>query len=286
MQFDSKTVLSWLVIVCAMATGPLRAEPVTLKMPDGLVARAEYRQGRSIKPAVLILHGFLQTHEFSTVHRLTDGLAGEGYPVLAPTLTLGITQRKQSLACEAIHTHTLQDDFRELDAWLGWLKKKGHTHIVLLGHSHGSTELMAYVLRGPAVPIDKLIAVSIVEVVSSRDSAVNQALERQLRQLRERGERGPVSRPLSFCRKFVATPESFLSYLEWSPERILASIRKVSIPYTLIMGGHDERLGPGWIERLHETGKTVRMIPGANHFLDGQHEFDLLDVVLAELRQS
>lgn len=261
-----------------------RAETVILKLPSRLEARAEYRAGQVDKPAVLILHGFLQTHEFSTVHHLTDGLAGEGYTVLAPTLSLGITQRKQSLACEAIHTHTLQDDFRELDAWLTWLKKKGHHRIVLLGHSHGSTELTAYLLKGAVVPIEKLIAVSIVEVVSSQDSALDRALERQLRQRLDRGERRPVTHPLSFCRKFVATPESFLSYLQWSPERILASIRKVSIPYTLIMGGRDDRLGPGWIEQLQATGKTVRVIEGANHFLDGQHEFDLLDIVLEELR--
>ncbi len=65
------------------------ADVVTLELQQGLTARAEYRAGARDKPAVLILHGFLQTHNFPTVHNLAEGLVTAGYSVLTPTLTLG-----------------------------------------------------------------------------------------------------------------------------------------------------------------------------------------------------
>ena len=279
---------SVLLMVVALAglmqRGPAWAEIVTLKMPNGLTARADYRKGDPAKPAVLILHGFLLTHEFSTVQRLSDGLHGEGYTVLAPTLTLGVPHRRQSLACEAIHKHSLQDDFRELEAWIRWLGERHRRSIVIIGHSQGSTALTLFLDGQPNPRIGKLIGVSIVEVNASQDARRNREIEAEVRQRLARGERGLVTLPLSYCKRYVATPETYLSYQEWSPERIIEAIKRLKTPYALVMGGGDERVGPKWIQRLEGTGKTVHVIPGANHFLDGMHEFDLLDAVLQEMK--
>jgi esterase/lipase len=261
-----------------------QAEIVTLTLPDKPAARAEYLAGKPDKPAVLILHGFLQTHEFPTVQRLGEGLHGEGYTVLAPTLSLGVPHRKQSLPCEAIHTHTYKEDFKELDNWLNWLKKKGHKSYVAIGHSQGSVGSLAYVLGKPPLPASRFIAVSIVDVTASRDPATNKRIEADLRKRTAQGDRNLVTQPLSYCPKFAGTPESLLSYQEWSPERILKGLKQLSIPTTLIMGSSDERLGPNWIDQLQKTGKTIHIVKGANHFLDGEHEFTLLDMVLADLK--
>lgn len=264
--------------------GPAWAELVTLKMPNGLMARADYRKGDPAKPAVLILHGFLLTHEFSTVHRLSEGLHGEGYTVLAPTLTLGVPHRRQSLACEAVHKHSLQDDFRELQTWVRWLGEQQNKPIVLIGHSQGSTTLTLFLDRHPNPRIGKLIGVSIVEVNTSQDARRNREIEAGVRQRLARGEGGLVTLPLSYCKRYVSTPQSYLSYQEWSPERILEVIRRAKTPSALIMGGGDQRVGPKWLGLLADTGKTVHVIEGANHFLDGLHEFDLLEAVLLELK--
>lgn len=263
---------------------PAWADTVTLTMPNGLKARADYRKSNPGKPAVLILHGFLLTHEFLTVQRLAEGLHGEGYTVLAPTLTLGVPHRRQSLACEAIHKHRLQDDVKELEVWIRWLSKQTARPIVLIGHSFGSTMLTLLLDARPNPRIGKLIGVSIVEAAASRDARRNQEIETDLRQRLARGERGLVSLPLTYCKRYVATPESYLSYMEWSAERILDVIRRIKTPYVMIMGGGDEGVGPNWIERLEATGKRVHVIPDANHFLDGMHEFDLLEKVLQELK--
>lgn len=260
------------------------AEMVTLDLKPGLTARAEYRPGGKDKPAVLILHGFLQTHDFPTVHNLAEGLAAAGYGVLTPTLTLGVTHRRQSLPCEAIHTHTREGNMRELDAWLDWLGAQGHRRVVLVGHSLGSAELLLYLQQRRPPTVVQFIALSLVETRSEAKHDDMRALRFEMRRLAARGDRQPRIHSLSFCRKFNAVPQTFASYLDITPNRLVAAARSLPIPATFIMGGGDERLGPGWIERLKRTGKTVIVIPNATHFLDGEHEFELIDAVLGVLK--
>lgn len=65
------------------------------EMRPGIPASADYLSGEPGKPAVLLLHGFLQTRDFPTVATLARGLQDAGYTVLAPTLSLNIpTARK------------------------------------------------------------------------------------------------------------------------------------------------------------------------------------------------
>ena len=95
---------------------------------------------------------------------------------------------------------------------------------------------------------------------------------------------GKNSTGFSFCQKFRSTPESIESYLDWGPEKLLAAIRKTKVPATMIMGSKDDRLGPDWTSHLQKTRAKVIILEGANHFMDGQFEFDLLEKVLLELK--
>ncbi len=277
--------LIWLWLGLAL-TGLARAETINLTMPNGLVARAEYRPGQPDRPAVLMLHGFLQTHDFPTVYHLREELASHGYTVLAPTLTLGIPHRRQSLACEAMHGHTLGGDLMEIDRWVHWLGRRGHAAIVLIGHSTGSTELLAYLDRGRYPPIKQFIGISLVDGRVEINSKTVKRLRHALRQGSGDQHRQPIVERLSYCRQYRATPESYLSYAEWGPDRILAAVGRLTVPAAFVMGGGDNRLGPGWVEQLGKRGKPMRVIQGANHFLDGEHEFDLLDAVTDLLQQG
>lgn len=275
----------WLLSIVWLLCAPAWADTVELTLPNKLVARAEFRPGAADKPAILLIHGFLQTHDFPLIHRLTDSLNGAGYTVLAPTLTLGISSRKQSLACEALNTHTQGDAMDEIRAWVDWMKAKKIDSIVMMGHSFGSMEALAYAVdrRDPA--IKKIIGVSIME---GRLAVVGREKEKQidnLRKLSASGSRQIVTQAFSFCQKYQASPRGLLSYLEWTPEKILREVNKSRLPITFIMGGKDDRLGPGWIEKLAKTRARLHIIKGANHFMDGEYEFDLQDLVLEELKQ-
>lgn len=264
---------------------PAHADVLELAMPNGLMGRADFRQGDKGKPGVLLLHGFLQTHDFPTIHRLADTLNNKGYTVLAPTLSLNIPSRRQSLACEAIHTHTVDGDSRELDVWAKWLAGKQPGGVVLTGHSTGSMQLLAYLTGAPDASVKGLVAISIVESQQPLNAQQRSQLLADLRKRIASSNRNPVVQPLSYCRKFNAVPASLLSYLEWSPERILKRTDSTSLPVTYIMGSKDDRLGKNWIERLKSTRAKVRIIEGANHFMDGEYEFDLGDTVLQELEK-
>ena len=263
---------------------PALADSVELVLPNKLTAKAEYRRGEIGKPTVLLIHGFLQTHEFPTIHRLTEGLASAGYSVLAPTLTLGVTYRKQSLPCEAIHTHNMADGAKEIAAWVAWLKSRKVTSVVLVGHSFGSVETLAYLSARPDPLVRKLIGISAVEGRLKVDGAERDALIKHTRMLVKTQQKKLLTKQFSFCQKYLSTPESLLSYLEWTPQRIVSEASRFSIPVAFIMGSRDDRLGPDWIDNLKKTKAKVLVIEGANHFMDGDFEFDLLDNVLLELK--
>jgi pimeloyl-ACP methyl ester carboxylesterase len=272
-----------LILLLSCASLTVWAEPVQLTMPNQQVAEAEYRKGDAGKPAVILLHGFLQTHEFPTIHRLIEGISDSGYTVLAPNLTLGVTHRRQSLACEAIHTHTMRNVVREISTWVQWLKVRHPGPIILIGHSFGSAELLAYLSGKPDPVVRKFIGISLVEGRLKLDEREIGKLVAQLRKQAADPRPHVVTHQFSFCQQYQATPASMASYLEWSPKRILNAINRLTLPHVFIMGGHDDRLGVGWIDKLQRHNRVL-LISGANHFMDGEHEFDLLDDVLAELK--
>lgn len=281
-----KNSVSWLFTsVWLLTATPGHAEIVELAMPGKLVAQADFRSGEASKPAVILLHGFLQTHAYPTVRRLADTLAGEGYTVLTPTLSLGVPQRRQSLACEAIHTHSLEDGVAELDAWVKWLKARRPGKILLAGHSMGSLYVLGYMSRKPDADIAKVVGISIMEGSLKIGEAARPALVQRLRAQALAHGRDLVREQLSFCPEYRSTVSALLSYVEWGPERILGAINQIEIPVSMIMGNRDDLLGKGWLQRLKKSRARVRVIEGANHFMDGAFEFDLVDLFLAELRE-
>jgi pimeloyl-ACP methyl ester carboxylesterase len=260
-----------------------QAAIIQLEMRPGISASAEYLAGQSNKPALLLVHGFLQTREFPTVATLADGLQDAGYSVLSPTLSLGIPQRKQSLACEAVHRHSLDDDIAEISRWVDWLKSHGHRSIVLVGHSFGSLQLLAYLDAHPDKAIKAYIGASLVE--AQVNSTSRPALIRQLETLAANKQRTLVTHALSFCRKYTSTPEDLLTYVRWDQARTLAALKASPVSVQLIMGDQDEILGQDWIKALQHVQTPMVIVEGANHFMDGEHEFDLLETTLRYLER-
>jgi len=265
-------------LLIAMLPASAEAAIVQLGMRPGIAASAEYLAGQPNKPAVLLLHGFLQTREFPTVVTLARGLHDAGYSTLSPTLSLGIPRRAQSLACEAVHRHSLDDDLAEISRWVGWLKSHGHRSIVLVGHSFGSLQLLAYLDAHPDKAVKAFIGASLVE--AQVNSTLRPSLITELESQAANKQRALVTHALSFCRKYTSTPENLLSYVRWDQARTLAALKASPVSVQLIMGGQDEVLGRDWIKALKHVRTPLVVVEGANHFMDGEHEFDLLEHTL------
>ena len=253
---------------------------MTLEIAPGLEAEADYWPGEASRPPILILHGFLQTREFPTVRRLAEALADEGYSILLPSLTLGLDRRAGSVACEAIHTHTMQQDVAELRAWADWLAQRNGKPPVLIGHSTGGVQVMAMLDAHAGLPVDRAVLISL--------SYFGEELSADaLAQLRRRAERDLATTPdamsrysLTYCTTYVTHASGLLSYLQWDRDVLGKALKTARVPVTVIYGERDNRIDQRWLQGLRTGGVTVRAVPGANHFFDLAHEFDLLDEVL------
>lgn len=256
----------------------------TVPVPGGHRASADYHPGQTGKLAVLVLHGFLSTRDFLTVSNLANALADSGYTVLAPNLTLGVNLRMVGLPCEAIHTHSLADDLTEINLWVEWLVNHGHKKIVLVGHSFGSLQGLLYTLEYKNPAIKKLVAASLLDMESEIGEAAAHAQIKKAQALVAKSDSALGEYQMSYCKKYVAPPKAFLSYATWTKQRVLRAISQTHVPVQVILGGSDSRMGNGWPEVLRKNGVALQVIAGANHFFSNEHEFDLLDSVLASVR--
>lgn len=259
------------------------AERARIELGNGLTAQAEYLSGKPTLPAVLVLHGFLQTHDFPTVATLARGLNDSGYTVLAPTLSLGVPNRKQSLACEAVHRHSLDEDLDEIDRWVKWLTSRGHRQVVLIGHSFGSMQLLAYLAGKPDPAVRGYIAASLTETQIGPTSRAE--LIERLEDAVARGDHKLVNQPISYCKKYPSNPAALLSYVRWDRARLVKALNAYKGHKLLIMGDADVMIGRKWLSTLQESRTPMAIIKGAGHFMDGEHEFDLLEHSLAQLKK-
>lgn len=259
---------------------------VDAKLPSGKMASANFQAGKKGQPAVLVLHGFLQTRAFPTVASIVEAASTAGYTTLAPTLTLGISRRNKSLPCEAIHMHTLDEDAAEVAFWVRWLVQKGHSRIILVGHSYGSVQLLAYMGRNPAPAVKQLLMISLTDVELKQSAQQRARLAQELRDRLAKKNNALVEAEFGQCKKYVSPPAPLLSYLAMSRNSILEALAQNQVATEVIMGAKDDRMGPDWVENLVSRGIVVRVIPDASHFFDNQYEFDLQEAVLQVLRDK
>jgi dienelactone hydrolase len=212
---------------------------------------------------------------------LADNLASKGYTVLSPTISLGINLRNQSMACEAVHTHTMSEDVAEVSYWVNWLSNKGYKNIVLVGFSSsGNLQTLLLNAQGSYPSIKKAILVSLTPSLS--DAAERQKVrgERDAKRQADNKKIGIYS--LGYCKKnFAATATSYLSYSQYDENRILELIRLTPVPTEIILGKEDTILPANWPSQIKalQTNNRVTVIANANHFFDATNEFDLAEEV-------
>jgi esterase/lipase len=291
MSCSAKSDTAWRVwllgAVCLLITVPrLHAEEVSSQLPSGLAVTAEFHRGEAGAHAILVLHGFMTTRNFNTVRSLANELSDNGYTVLTPTLSLNVDARRASVPCESIHTQTWNDDLAEIDFWVKWLTKRGYDSVLLVGHSTGSLQLVSYVARTPPKAVKKVIATSLVNIRRYTPDEIATAEIAMAQKLQSRKPPPLREYHLVFCDNYTATPAAYLSYIRWTRERVLATLRTSKVPLEVIMGGSDRRFSSDWVEAIRQNNTTVKVIPGANHFFDATSEFELLDAVIQGVRNT
>ena len=277
-------LLHFLGLVLMLPSLTAQAEIIENPFATGLVLSADFQPGKPQLPAIILLHGFLQTRDFPTVTRLAEGLSTAGYTTLVPTLSLGISRRAKSLPCEAAHRHTLDQDVAEIASWIDWLAKRQPGPIIFIGHSYGSLQGLLYAATSPHPALQQLIALSLIDTERHPANASVADLLAKAKAGVARGDKRLVDFAIGHCTKFTATHKSYLSYANWDRKRVLDLSRKSRVPVHVVIGGEDNRMGKDWPQALSTAGVRVDKIKGANHFFDAEYEFDLLDLILGLLK--
>ena len=270
--------------LAVLLAAPAFADPIEQPLPSGISAVAEFLPGNPTLPAVVVIHDFLTTSNFNTVRSLVDELSESGYTVLSPTLTLGIQKRKGGLACDAIHTHTMDDGIREIRFWVDWLVSQGHERVVLIGHSSGGTQIIAYAEGGLNPAVIQLIPLGIAYADPFTGlKRVERQRERARHQLHQ-GDSALARYSLYYCEEnFVAPPHVYLSYTDWSRERVLEAVKNIPVPIAAVMSGADNNYGSDWATELRATGIDVTVVDGASHFFDATYEIELHEAIHGHL---
>lgn len=253
------------------------AENVTITLKNGLTANANFRSHATDKPAVVVVHGFLSTYNYSTVQVISDELYSKGYTVLTPNLTLGISDRSEPIACNSLHQSTINNEGDEINAWLDWLRNKGYQHLTLIGHSAGSNSILAS-LENNTIPLDAIILTALYDFSALPEKVLERDKKRAHNNL---VSDKPDTYSLALCRgNYLATSSNYLSYLNWNKVRIIDTLNRSAYPITVIMPGKDTRLeGTDWLEQLRETKANIVLIPNADHFFTSYAEFDLTEAI-------
>lgn len=280
------TALVTLIVI----SPPGLAEGLRLSSPDGKPLNAEYQAGDTRRPAILVLHGFLQTREFLTTQSIINGLSSAGNAILSPNLSLGVPDRQQSMQCQAPHQNTFEGDLREIDLWVQWLRQQGYPSVIIVGHSWGSQHGLGYADAYPKTPIAALVSVSLVRTEQTAQVIARQTVAAKARMAQQDAALKPYA--LSFCKEYMARPESYLSYARWSDAHVLdvlARLKQRRVPVYVVLGSQDNRSDSAWVKKLSTSSNQVSVIDGANHFFSSLHEFELnerLEAILAQLNAS
>ncbi|MDH5484402.1 MAG: alpha/beta hydrolase [Gammaproteobacteria bacterium] len=285
--FFSHLIRCILLLSVCLPAAPALAREVQLTMPNKQTAIAHYWPNDKNKTAVLVLHGFLQTSEFSTIQFITDELVNNDYPVLAPTLSLNVNLRRQSLACDSVHTHNINDNNQEIKRWIQLLEQQGYQSIILIGHSSGNLQLISYLHDYPDPAIKALIAVSPGTTWNPYKLEQTQHDILLATEAAKKSSSTLNKYSLGFCENnYTATAENYLSYANWSDTYLLNAIKQLNISTDVIIGNKDPYLPARWIERLRQQNINITVIDGANHFFSGDAEFLLQDSIITILNKD
>ncbi|MEQ1667529.1 MAG: alpha/beta hydrolase, partial [Sulfuriferula sp.] len=195
------------------------------------------------------------------------------------TLSCGHSLRNQTLACEAVHNHSVSTDSDEIKFWVDWLAQRTRSPIALIGHSSGANAVLHYVNAQPDHRIQQAILVSVVPTKSNPE---------EYQRVLKMPESDNLARyTLAYCQhNYATTRANYLSYATWNEDVIIRALRRSKVPVSVLVGGEDKVFAAGWRARLQREYPATVVVTGAGHFFDGTAELDLSDFVLSRLTSS
>lgn len=292
----------------------MKGELVRSCTPDGLELTGLFSiPGSSCQRAVLYLHGMFENFYIEHfVDPISDVLARNqvafltvntrGRDYFADFWTPG---RGNDVSWRQIGGcyETFRECVHDIDGWLSFLRERGFSEIVLMGHSHGALKVSYYLINGCDRSVRAAILLSPSDDIGLQKRKLQERFEESLqiaaRQVAEGNGRGfmplwsfdyPISAQTYLEMFGPKSPLGIFTYHE--PTQGLPQLGRIRVPILAIMGsedvavGHetpsreDARRAVKLIERYATGSRKVQgqVIPKANHYYTG-HERELATVV-------
>ncbi len=276
-----KTLIVGLLLV--MQSQTVHAREVTLEH-NGLTLNGnlEMAPGRDFTDGmVVIIHGILAHNGMEIVTTTQQALRDIERSSLAVNLSLGMDNRHGFYDCDQDHTHVQDHALSEIEAWIDWLQSRGVNSVILLGHSYGANQIMAYMMERKNPSISHLIFLAPNTINSLRKAnqrrygdEVLQNIEQAQRMIAKGdGHKFIDNIDYLLCPKARVTAQSFASYYGTDAEKrfynFTSHLPALSIPTLVTTGTADERQ-PDIAKQVlpYVDGKTIHLsvIEGAGHF--------------------
>lgn len=178
---------------------------------------------------VLITHGTLTHNGMETITALQSVLADRDTGSLAINLSLGLDNRDGAYDCATPHRHRHFDALDEIGAWVDWLKGKGASSVVLMGHSRGGNQTAVFAAERADATVSKVVLLA--PMLSDPDAeakdyeakygTASAPILDRAKGLVAEGKGGAMLSKTGFiyCKDAEVTAEAFVSYYDPVPRR-------------------------------------------------------------------
>lgn len=240
----------------------------------------------------LIIHGTWAHNQMEIIAALQALLEERGITSLAPTLSLGVDDRKGFLPCESPIMANYGAASEEIDHWVGFLEAQGWRSVTIVGHSRGAAQVALYQnrLARQSATRKSVKRLALLAPMVWRPGEVSSAYERRwqvpLATVLATASRadeteliGPY--PLLNCEAVTASASTFLSYYDQAlPKDTPTILQDVTVPVTVYLGTEDAAAAWSADDKRHAViNNQVRIveIDGAGHFFRDLYLDDVVD---------
>ncbi len=295
-----KLFVSCVLSCCVVAFGAA-AKNITLKNAEGLILNAnlELAEGKTMADGVVLLtHGTLAHNKMEIIATLQRLLAERSISSLAPTLSLGVSDRTGMYDCKVPATHKHSDAMLEIGQWLDWLKGQGAKNVVLAGHSRGGNQTAWFAARENDPVVSKVILIapqtwSADKEAQGFEKRHKASLSTVMALAQAQVDAGKGAEFMKgtgylYCPGADVTADSFISYYERDDRMHTPVLMEMISKPMLVIAGTEDTVVKGLIEAvqpIEDAGKLqLAIIEDADHFFLDFYAEDAADVIAEFLK--
>lgn len=231
---------------------------------------------------VLLTHGTLTHKDRSTYAQLQENLAAQGISSLAPSLSLGLNDRKGEYDCAVPHTHKHTEAIKEIGFWMDWLKQQGANSVTLMGHSRGGNQTAWFANEYDSAQINKVVLLAPATGEQQSASEYQEKYGKPLADVLKKanalvakgqGESLMKDTDFIYCKATQVTPNAFVDYYTVKPQFDTPTLLKTAKKPTLVIMGADDTVVADLPKKMAPLAsnaliKTVTIMDADHFFLD------------------